>query len=81
MRHSISKSSISNATFDIEGLTLDIGVARIQMTDSDSESDIDLEVPNFDKKLEALNFILRKEGKSRQRFSSCVSARDSEFRY
>ncbi len=30
--HSISKSSISNVTLNIEGPTLDIGVARIQMT-------------------------------------------------
>ncbi len=30
-KHSISKSSISNVTFDIQGPTLDIGVTRIQM--------------------------------------------------
>jgi hypothetical protein len=29
--HSISTSSISNVSFDVEGLTLDIGVPRIQM--------------------------------------------------
>ncbi len=31
MLRSISKSSISNVTLDIEGPTLDMGVARIQM--------------------------------------------------
>ena len=32
--HTISKTSISNVTFDIEGSTLDIGVPRIQMVSS-----------------------------------------------
>jgi hypothetical protein len=31
--HSISKSSISNVVLDIEGPTLDVGAARIQMDD------------------------------------------------
>ncbi len=31
--HTISKSSISNVTFDIEGPTYDIEVARIQIPD------------------------------------------------
>ncbi len=38
--HSISTSSISNVTFDIEGPTLDIGVARIQMMISYTISEV-----------------------------------------